>query len=99
MSKWELTDAAIKRIEVRLAENNFGIDDHDAWSALLLAMKPEDYARPWRSAEVLTMKWIREGKHLFFCALLFERICSERRDLHEAASSVVRGLKRLEDAV
>lgn len=93
--KWEISNAALKRIESRLAEMEFGIGTMTSWEALLLAMQPENFARPRAEAERLALSWIREGKHRYFCALLLSDSLCERQSLREGAQNLLNGIDKL----
>jgi hypothetical protein len=62
MSKWEISEAAEKRITKRIAEHvaeeRFGTN---AGHAIKLAIEPENFARPDRVVEDLVKRWIRDS--------------------------------------
>jgi len=95
MRKWELTDAAIKRIEKRIIKLRQENDDYcfEPWKLVLHAMKPENYAKPHDAAEGLIKYWMREGRMLGLCTQCFESYCYERKELREAGNNIMKGIR------
>ncbi len=99
MSKWNLTDTAIKRIEGRLADLRKEVDSTEWYfnpiDLLLRAMKPEDYARPRGAAEELIQIWIRDGKQGWLCSACFKSYALDRKELRQGGRDLMNGIRRM----
>lgn len=99
--KWDLTDAACKRInkrvnDLRRHETN-NTDEFQDWymnpmGLLLEAMKPENYARSESAAEELIEIWIRDGEQPWLCSSIFRQYRKERDELRVAGRNVMNGI-------
>ena len=102
--KWDLTDAAIKRIVKRVKDlrlddtNENGVEWYlDPVGLLLKAMEPENYVRPLEAAETLVHVWIRNGEQTWLCAGFFKAYASDRRNAREAGSRILQGFEDLKE--
>jgi hypothetical protein len=96
--KWDLTDAAIKRIAARLAELKDGEKEWygDPVKLLLEAMKPENYANPHRTAEELIQTWIALGQQKWLCTSFFKAYATDRSEAREATRNFLTGLEQMQ---
>lgn len=99
MSKWELSEAAKKRVQKRVEKILIESEEvrFDAWEVMQEAVKPEDFAQPRRTIEKILEFWIMEGVLPGFCSRAFDRVCFERREIMEAAESISNGLRTFQD--
>lgn len=88
MSKWEISEAAEKRIIKRVAEyvveERFGTV---ASQAIAQAIEPENFARPSRITEELIRRWIRDsdsGLLRTVAANYYVEIMHDNRELRQA---------------
>ena len=101
MSRWQISDAALVRVEKRVAAAiKADVDStmrsvRRPWETLLEAVKPEDFARPRSAAEGVVKRWIQEGKMLWFCSSCFEIRCREREELREAGNDLMNGIRAM----
>ena len=103
MAKWQMSEAAEKRIKARLSENiknafEKGGIYFQGCKAVLEAVEPEDFANPRAAAEGLIIKWIRasdEPKWIrAVCADAFDEMRNERKELREAGRDIMNGIRR-----
>lgn len=96
MSKYELSDAAVKRItkhiESAMMENMPG--SGQARELVRAAVTGEDFADPTKIARLLICRWIMDGEHKWLCRDYFESVDNERVDMRK---TVRNGFRVLED--
>jgi hypothetical protein len=101
MSKWQISDAAMQRVQKRVVQAIVADKDssmrstYRPWETLLEAMEPENFARPERASEGIVKRWMRDGELLGFCASCFEARCNERDELREAGRNLMNGIRAM----
>lgn len=102
--KWDLTDAAIRRIDQRIRDlrrsDNNETDDDKEWyldpmGLLLEAMRPKNYANVRDSAEQLLQIWMREGDQNWLCAACFKAYADDRREARNAGRNLMNGIRQM----
>lgn len=94
--KWDLSQAAIARIEKRIAEEVLKNDDFarsPSSRILWAAMADENFARPRSAFDALIAHWIREGKMSWLTADVYRETARDRDELREAGDDVVGALR------
>lgn len=97
MSRWQVSDASVRRIQDRVEKRL--ADDYPKhtrpWDALIEAVKAEDYGSPRTVAEEILLHWIRGGVLPHFCANAVSDLCYERKELREAGQSLMKGIRSM----
>ena len=93
MSTWTLSDAARKRIELRVAQADTDLAMRRPLEVLREALAPESPGNERRLMEELIVGWIRDGRNLWFAARCFDAVWRDLERHHEAARNFGRALR------
>lgn len=94
--KYDLTDAAIGRVEKRIAQGL--LDENptchiDAHQRLRAALEPEHFHPKANAPQKIIAHWIREERMGWLCSQYFLETDRERVDLQEAGRNLMNGIR------